>query len=141
MEIIVTNAQRKTRFDLAWLKAFAKKALRECLLHPAAAQTVLPGLSEISVRIVSDAEIARLHVEFMGIEGPTDVITFDHGDIVISAETAAANAQQYGKTLEEELGLCLLHGLLHLNGYTDKEKTEARRMGRLQERLLKKLCC
>ena len=140
MEISVSNAQRKTRFDLAWLKGFAKRALPECLKHPASEQTVLPHLNEISVRIVSDAEIARLHVEFMNIEGATDVITFDHGDIVISAETAAVNARLYGKTLEEELALYVVHGLLHLNGYSDKQKGEARRMGRLQERLVARLC-
>lgn len=139
MEISVTNAQRKQRFDLIWLKRFAKKALAECLKHPACEQTVLPHLDEVAVRIVSDAEIARLHLEFMNIPGATDVITFEHGDIVISAETAAANARHYGKSLQEELALYLVHGLLHLNGYTDKEKREARRMGRLQERLLKEL--
>ena len=47
----------------------------------------------MSVAIVSDRRIAEIHVDFMGIAGPTDVITFDHGDIVISAETAAQMAR------------------------------------------------
>lgn len=140
MEITVYNGQRKTRFDLAWLRGFAKEALVQALAHPATPETVLAGLAEVTVRVVSDAEIARLHVDFMGIAGPTDVITFEEGDIVVSAQTALANAAHYGKSLEEELALYIMHGLLHLSGYDDRAPRQARRMHRLQEQLAGAAC-
>ena len=92
----------------------------------------------MEVTFVSDATIARVHQEFMNIPGATDVITFDHGEIVISTETARVNAPQYGRTLEEELALYLVHGLLHLNGYKDKEPQDAACMHALQEEVLEK---
>ena len=136
MEISVHNRQRKIPVALAWLQRFAPVALEHCLPHPACGQTPLPGLDEIEVTLVSDATIARVHRDFMDIPGATDVITFAHGEIVISAETARDYAAQYGRALDEEIALYIVHGLLHLNGYEDKEPAAAARMHRLQERIL-----
>ena len=136
MEISVHNRQRKVRVALPWLRRFALLALAECLRHPAHAKTPLPRLGEVEATLVSDATIARVHRDFMDIPGATDVITFDHGEIVISAETAQANAARYGRSLDEELALYIVHGLLHLNGYEDKKPADAARMRRLQERIL-----
>lgn len=86
---------------------------------------------------VSDATIARVHRDFMSIPGATDVITFAHGEIVISAETAKSNAALYERPLDEELARYIVHGLLHLNGYEDKEPADFAQMHRLQERILK----
>ena len=137
MEISVHNRQRKVPVALAWLRRFAPVALAQCLPHPAHEETPpLPHLEEVEVTLVSDAIIDRVHRDFMDIPGATDVITFDHGEIVISTETARANAALYGRTLDEEIALYIVHGLLHLNGYEDKEPAAAARMHRLQERLL-----
>lgn len=136
MEISLHNRQRKVRVNLPWLRRFAVTALGECLRHPAHGETPLPRLREVEVTLVSDATIARVHRDFMDIPGATDVITFDHGEIVISTDTARTNAVQYGRTLQEELALYIVHGLLHLNGYEDKEPADAARMHRLQEGIL-----
>ena len=136
MEISVHNRQRKIPVALAWLRRFAPVALAECLPHPARAGAPLARLGEVEVTLVSDATIARVHRDFMDIPGATDVITFDHGEIVISAETARANAAHYGRCLDEEIALYIVHGLLHLNGHEDKEPDAAARMHRLQERIL-----
>lgn len=72
----------------------------------------------------------------MDIPGATDVITFDHGEIVISTETARENAALYDRTLDQELALYVVHGLLHLGGYEDKEPEDFARMRELQERIL-----
>jgi len=136
MEITLHNRQRKIRIALPWLRRFAPAALGECLRHPVHGNTPLPRLPEVEVTLVSDATIARVHRDFMDIPGATDVITFDHGEIVISAETAQANAVRYGRTLDEELALYVVHGLLHLNGYEDKQPADAAQMHRLQERIL-----
>lgn len=136
VEITLHNRQRKVKADLPWLRRIAPVALDECLRHPAHDHAPLPHLPEVEVTLVSDATIARVHLDFMEIPGATDVITFDHGEIVMSTETALVNAAQYGRTLDEELALYLVHGLLHLNGYEDKEPAAAARMHRLQERIL-----
>ncbi|MEI6350437.1 MAG: rRNA maturation RNase YbeY [Verrucomicrobiota bacterium] len=136
MEITLYNRQRKIPIPLPWLCQFAETALNECLPHRESPCAPLPALDEVEVTFVSDATIAKVHRDFMDIPGATDVITFDHGEIVISTETARANAPQYGRTLDEELALYVIHGLLHLNGFEDKEPAKAARMHRLQEKIL-----
>ncbi len=135
--ISVYNRQRRVRFPLAWLRRVAEEALGLCLGESADGRFALAQLGEVEVSVVSDAVIARVHKEFMGIEGATDVITFDHGEIVVSAETAVANAGEFGGAVEEELALYVVHGLLHLNGFTDDRAAQARKMDRVQQRLLR----
>jgi probable rRNA maturation factor len=136
MEITLSNRQRSVQLDVPWLRRFSKIALAECLNHPACPKPVLPALESVDVVIVSDRVIADVHRRFMNIPGPTDVITFDHGEILISAQTAGINAAKYNKPLDHEAGLYIIHGLLHLNGYTDKMEGEARRMHKLQNQIL-----
>ncbi len=88
-QITFTNRQRGVKIDTAWLARFSKVALAGCLKHPARGKSaVLTGLDNVDVVIVSDKVIADIHRRFMNIDGPTDVITFDHGEIVISAPMA-----------------------------------------------------
>lgn len=134
--ITLSNRQRAEKPGMRWLRRFSKVALVECLKHPACKTTVLSGLGEVDVIIVSDKVIADVHVRFMNVEGATDVITFDHGEILISAQTARMNATKYSKSLDEEIALYIIHGLLHLHGYTDKIASEARKMHKLQEEIL-----
>jgi len=122
--------------ETRWLRRFSTVALAESLKHPAYPNTVLESLENVEVAVVSDAVIADVHQRFMNIPGATDVITFDHGEILISADTARDNALKYGKHLDHEIGLYIIHGLLHLNGYTDKIPAEARKMHELQDEIL-----
>ena len=135
--ISVCNRQRTVRFDLPWLRRIATMALAECLPLCADGQFALRALPEIEVAIVSDRTIARVHRQFMNLPDATDVITFDHGEIVISAETARRQAADYGQTLECELALYVIHGLLHLNGYDDRTTAARREMHRVQDRVMK----
>jgi len=130
------NRQRTVRFDLSWLRRFAAVALGECEGEGTAPGTPLELLEEIEVSIVSDRAIAEVHRRFMNIAGATDVITFEHGEIVISAETGGRYAREYGQRLEEELGLYIIHGILHLNGYDDLEERAAARMKERQAGIL-----
>jgi probable rRNA maturation factor len=132
-EICVYNRQRGVRFDLGWLRRFAALALAECEGEGIAAGVALEGLGEIEVSVVSDRVIAGVHKEFMGIEWATDVITFEHGEIVMSADTALRQGREFGQGVEEELGLYVVHGILHLNGYDDVEAGAAGRMREAQE--------
>lgn len=126
-------------FPLAAVEAICAPALREAiaLARPGAP---LAALEEIEVTLVSDRLIADVHVEFMGIEGATDVITFDHGEIIISTETAAVQGADNGNPIGRETALYLIHGLLHLAGYTDKAPDAFAEMARLQEQILARVC-
>jgi probable rRNA maturation factor len=135
--ISVSNRQHSLKVNRSWLGDFASLAVTECLSRPEKPCAVLPRLKNIETVIVSDKVITAIHKRFLKEEGATDVITFEHGEIVISAQTAQANAARYGNTLEQEIGLCIIHGLLHLNGYTDAQSADAREMENLQESVLK----
>ncbi len=132
----VTNRQRKVPVATRELQSFAEQALAHCLLLQQRETAVLRQLAQVAVVVVSDRTISRLHEKFMGISGPTDVITFEHGEIVISAETAARQAAEWGTSLGRELRLYIVHGLLHLSGYDDRSPAAAREMERTQERVL-----
>ena len=139
MEITVMNRQRKVRVDLPWLRRFAAEALVECLGESGDGLFALKQAAEVDVAIVTDAVIARVHEEFMGIPGATDVITFEHGEIVTSAETAAMYAKEHGHSADEELALYIVHGLLHLNGFDDLEPQAHKRMHAVQNRVWRKV--
>lgn len=135
--IQLRNLQRRVALDLAWLRRFAGVALEQCRDRSADERFALRGLDEISVAIVSDRRIAQVHEEFMNVQGATDVITFDYGEIVISAETARRAAGKFGGRVEHEIGLYLMHGLLHLNGFDDRTRADRARMFRAQGRIMK----
>ena len=131
--ITLQNKQRAVRVGIGELKKFAERALRECLRTRGG----VDQLREITVVLVSDRKIAELHRRFMKVAGATDVITFQHGEIFISPETARRQAKQFGTTAQHEIRLYLVHGLLHLHGYDDKTPTGARKMAREQERIVR----
>jgi len=93
--------------------------------------------AELSLLLVDDAEIGRFNRDYLGREGPTNVIAFSMreglyaeinpqllGDVVISVETAATDAEKGGFTLEEMLDFYLIHGILHLVGYDHQGSLE-----------------
>jgi probable rRNA maturation factor len=139
MEIVVSNRQRRVPVKLAWLRKVAKAAVGECLPHSDDGKFALKSLEEVDVAVVSDAVISQVHEDFMGIAGATDVITFDHGEIVISAETAVGYAKEHRHTVDEELALYIVHGLLHINGYDDKTAAAKKRMFAVQDKVWEKI--
>ena len=134
-QIVVVNRQRGIAVDVLALRVFAERALSEVMKLPAAA--VLP--QEINVVLVADRRIRRIHQDFMGLDSSTDVITFQHGDIVLSVETARRQATQYRSNLTHEVQLYVIHGLLHLCGYDDRTAAGRGEMNRLQEEMLGRL--
>ncbi len=99
----------------------------------------IASLSELSIAFVTDEEIAQINARFLRHAGPTDVITFQHGEVVISTDRAAAQAVCFQAPLHEELALYLIHGLLHLAGYDDRSLSARRAMGRRQREILGRL--
>ena len=135
-EITVRNLQRKVPVHVVDLEMFARNAAELCLRLPRRKKTDLAQLREISVLIVSDRKIASLHRQFMNESGPTDVITFQHGEIFVGVESARRNARRFGNAFERELRLYVVHGLLHLHGFDDRNAGSARRMRVVQRKIL-----
>ena len=125
------------RVDCNSLQDFAARALALCLREKSPAASELRTLAEVNLILVSDARIAALHRKFMNIAGPTDVITFHHGDVFISVETAAEQARQFGTSTVDELRLYIVHGLLHLHGFDDTTEPARRKMHVVQRRVFK----
>jgi probable rRNA maturation factor len=128
----LSNRQRKSRIDLTEFRYFAEAAMAR--ISQLVDTVALPAV--ISVAFVSDARIAQIHREFMSVAGPTDVITFHHGEIVISPETAARQAKIFNSTLRRELRLYFVHGLLHLAGWDDSSREGRQKMTATQERIV-----
>jgi probable rRNA maturation factor len=100
--------------------------------------SVLGDCLEITLVLVSDRRIAELHGQFMDDPTPTDVITFLHGEIVISVETAHREARARSLPVPQEVARYAVHGLLHLAGWADKTMVEARAMRAVQEKILRR---
>ncbi|HEX5136954.1 MAG TPA: rRNA maturation RNase YbeY [Planctomycetota bacterium] len=99
---------------------------------------VLPG-RDVVVALVDDRAIARLHGRFLGDPTPTDVLSFPHGEIVASGETARREAEARGIPPLHELLLYVVHGSLHLAGYRDGKAKDRARMRRAERRVLASL--
>ncbi len=137
--ITVRNLQRKRAVNVPDLQQFAQRAAAACLNLPGKTKTDLAKLSEVSILIISDQRMASLHRRFMDEAGPTDVITFQHGEIFISADTAQGNAKRFRNSLGSELRLYIVHGLLHLHGFDDCNAASARKMRAAEKKVLSKL--
>ena len=136
-EISVHNLQRKISVNVAQLEKFAGNAVQHSLqLHPRE-RTDLRKLSEIFIWLISDRRMAVLHRKFLGQSGPTDVLTFQHGEIFISVDTARRQARAFESSLLRELKLYIVHGLLHLHGFDDRTQAEVRKMKKAQEKILR----
>ena len=135
--ISVRNLQRKIPVNVGELETFAAGAVQRCLQLQKGKRTDLRKSREIFVWLIPDRRMAVLHRKFLGLSGPTDVLTFQHGEIFISVETARRHARAFGNLLMRELKLYIVHGLLHLHGFDDQRPGEAGRMKTAQEKILR----
>jgi probable rRNA maturation factor len=135
-EITLRNLQRKISVNVTELEKFSENAVQHSLQLHKQRRTDLRKLSQISIWFISDRRMALLHRKFLGQSGPTDVLTFQHGEIFISVDTARRHARAFGNSLLRELKLYIVHGLLHLHGFDDQTPTEADKMKVAQEKIL-----
>jgi probable rRNA maturation factor len=103
---------------------------------------------ELTLTFVDDTEIASLNAEFMGKTGPTDVLAFPLddepmsgvptllGDVVVCPAVAARQFADHAGTLDDELALLVVHGILHVLGYDHADDTEAEVMRHRELELL-----
>jgi probable rRNA maturation factor len=136
--IRVRNIQRKISGNTGELEKFASNAVQHCLQLRKGKRTDLRRLRDVFVWLISDRRMSVLHRRFLGQTGPTDVLTFQHGEIFISVETAQRNARTFRSSLMRELKLYIAHGLLHLHGFDDQTRSAAQKMTAAQEKILRR---
>ena len=96
---------------------------------------------EINFIMVSDAEIKKLNIKYRKVRRITDVISFlvskDFfiGDIYISKERSQKNAASFGNSWDKELAYLVIHGVLHLCGYTDYDVKNKTKMFAKQDKI------
>ncbi|MGO1591987.1 MAG: rRNA maturation RNase YbeY [Ancrocorticia sp.] len=132
--------------DLSEISALATFVLDQMRVHPGA---------ELNVLLGDETFIENLHIEWMDLEGPTDVLSFPMdelrpapigetprpgtlGDIVVCPQVAARQALRAGHSTAEEILLLVTHGILHLLGFDHVEEAEKKEMFDLQRDLLLK---
>ena len=129
------NRQRKRRLDLILFRRFAESALTKVMER--VTRGSLP--EEIILVFVSDAGITRIHRDFMSIDGPTDVITFQHGEIFISVDAAERQREKFSGDFHRELRIYFVHGLLHLSGLEDRTEQCFEEMAMVQETIVQEV--
>ena len=129
MQILLTNRQKRHRFKSQYLKKVAERILNGL---------GCPDGTELSISIVGDRSIRIINREYLAKDRPTNVISFSLqegdcsginpdalGDVIISADTAAREAEEGGMAFFERLSFLLMHGILHLCGYDHERSGEA----------------
>ena len=123
------------------------------VLNKAAEVYGIEPYTEVSVVLADDEYIHQLNHQYRGKDCPTDVLSFALnegeepeiidgpevvllGDIIISLETAARQAEEYGHSLERELAYLTVHGILHLLGYDHMIEDEKKEMRQEEEHIL-----
>ncbi|EEI23708.1 rRNA maturation RNase YbeY [Lentilactobacillus hilgardii] len=137
-----------------------EKLIRD-VLNFAGSYIHLADNTEMSVTLVNNNEIHKINREYRGVDRATDVISFaiedeaedddfpivmdedmqesipeNIGDIFVSVDKVAEQADYLGHSFQRELGFLVVHGFLHLNGYDHMEKADADIMFPLQEEIL-----
>ena len=142
LEVIIGNHQGEIKIPLSWttaLEEIGETAAQMALQAATEEDSPLSHLATLEVALVDDETSGRVHMDFMEIAGPTDVITFHHGEIVIGAEVAKRQAAEYGEPLGREILRYFVHGLLHLAGHEDEDEDERKTMEATQEEIVTKL--
>jgi probable rRNA maturation factor len=121
-----------------------KDYLLSCARH--AARHLKDGFGQLNFILVTDHKMARLHREYSGVAGTTDVLTFDltdkntravEGDVFICLDQARRQSSELKIPLYREVARLAVHGVLHLAGYRDSSDTEREQMRRLEDLSLK----
>jgi rRNA maturation RNase YbeY len=132
---LVTEAEAPAVIDEANLEGLAAFVL---------ASEGAAGYWEVTVALVTDDRLQQLHCEFMGIDTPTDIMTFPTGEsgdephggeLVISVDHARTQASAWGLSPEDEIRFLVTHGLLHLLDWRDESDAQRQVMLERQQHL------
>jgi len=144
MEILIKNQQKIIKVNQKKIERIIKKVLQNLKVDEE---------TEISVLFTDDKFIRSLNNKYRGIDKPTDVLSFSLqegaikslevesdkllGDIIISVETAQRQADNLNHSMEKELTVLLIHGLLHLTGYDHEKDKDFKIMREKESEMLK----
>lgn len=100
-----------------------------------------PRVTNVSVAVVDDRRMRELNRRYRHVDRTTDVLSFtgsgrELGEIVVSAKQVQRQSREFETTLDQEIGLLLIHGLLHLYGFDHRNGSERRKMERMERRIL-----
>lgn len=123
-------------YDREQLNSLILRGLPHCLQIARKNHAELASLPGIEITVLGARAMAKVHRDFLGIPGPTDVITFPYGEILVCAPIAAERAREFGHDTTTELTLYAIHGLLHLSGHDDTTPAQEKRMAAAQEKIL-----
>jgi probable rRNA maturation factor len=108
----------------------------------------ISSIAGLSIRVSDNATLQQINAKYLGIEAPTDVLSFPvefedpesgghyYGDIILSYEKAATQAESGGHATLDEIKLLVVHGILHLLGFDHANEKEKQEMWSAQDRLL-----
>lgn len=149
METMIINQQNKIDFTREMQQLIKK------VVNTVENLENLPENTEVSIVIVDNSYMQELNHIYRGQNCPTDVLSFamnelgedepdfDYdeginllGDIIVSLEQAMVQCEEYGHSLERELGYLVTHGMLHLIGYDHETEDEQKTMRQLEERVM-----
>jgi probable rRNA maturation factor len=128
------------------LEELARQTAGKALAHEGQAETL-----DLTIVMSDDEELRTLNHQFMGINAPTDVLSFPSdevdpesgerylGDIILSVPRAREQANQGGHSIEAEIQLLIVHGVLHLLGYDHADPAQKAGMWSVQAEILKEL--
>ena len=142
---LVINNRAGVRISSAWLQAILQEVAKK--YGPKRA-------TETSLAFVADSSMANLNRIYHGEAGPTDVLSFSYlrhqpvqvgqpfftGEVIIAPRRAARSAKRFGHSLQTEIGLLFMHGLLHVFEFDhEKGSREKQRMAKAEEALIKSI--
>lgn len=143
MSVEILN-ESGVELDVAEFATLARFVMRRMRVHPQA---------ELCLKLVDEGTIAEFNERYLDKLGPTDVLSFpmdelrpgrdgepeEHGilgDMLLCPQYAAQQASNFSRSVDDELHLLTIHGILHLLGYDHAEPAEKKEMFALQDRLL-----
>ncbi len=143
MSVEVLN-ESGVELDTVTFLRLARFTMARMRVHPEA---------ELCLRLVDEATMSQYNKKYMGTDGPTDVLSFPMdelqpprdqepepegilGDMLLCPQYAASQAPSFNRSVDDELALLTIHGILHLLGYDHAEPEEERQMWHLQATLL-----
>jgi probable rRNA maturation factor len=128
--------------------ALIEHAVNAALSHHASRESLDVNLSVV---LTDNRRLHKLNLDYLGVDAPTDVLSFPAsesdpetgaryiGDILISVPYATKSAKQAGNSLEAELQLLVVHGVLHLLGHDHAKPKEKAKMWKAQREILESL--
>ncbi len=133
------HTHRLSEAEWAWFCSYCQKAVERCAREKGEGKSDFPDLTVIEISVITDETIAQVHSDFLDDDTPTDVITFPHGEILVSLDTAEREAESHDHDTKAELLLYVIHGFLHLTGHDDLQDGPRQEMHAVQERVLREL--